>query len=165
MKFISSISHLFIIINTFTLSTVAQPTAFKDVDHRRPMSKDTPTRHQVPEWESPSIEYRCGLGATNPLSKDVEIAAGILLDTATAKSPPKALCVHTHADCTNMITHGSASIDYCGGSLGSRMYCETIAQMALRLVSKCATPDGAGESRLHSGGMVLVEGRMRVTVY
>lgn len=163
MKFISFISHLFI-INTFTPSTVGQPAAFKDVDHP-PGSKDTPTRHQVPEWESSSAEYRCGLGATNPLSKDVEIAAGILLDTATAKSPPKALCVHTHADCTNMITYGSASIDYCGGSIGSRMYCETIAQMAFRLVSKCATPDGAGESRLHSGGMVLVEGRMRVTVY
>lgn len=167
MKAIPSISHLlsfFTIIVTLPLSTVAQPAAFKDVDHH-PGNKDKPTRHQVPEWESPGVEYRCSLGATNPLSRDVYIAAGKLLDMATSKYPTKALCLHTHTDCTNMISHSSASIDYCGGSLGSRMYCETIAQMALHLVTKCATPDEAGEPRLHSGGMVLVEGHMRVTVY
>lgn len=160
--------YLFIIITI--LSTVIQPTACKDIDIGRRRSnthirKHTPTRHQVPEWESPSVEFRCGLGATNPPIRDVITAAEKMLDMAAAKNPPKALCVHTHADCTNMITHGSASIDYCGGSLGSRMYCESIAQMALILASKCATPDGDGESRLHSGGMVLVEGHMRVTVY
>lgn len=168
MKVIFLLPHLYFFIIITTLSTVIQPTTCKDADiGRRPDThtrKHTPTR-QVPEWESPNIEYRCGLGATNPPSRDVITAAEKMLDMAATKDPPKALCMHTHADCTNMITHGSASIDYCGGSLGSRMYCETIAQMALRLASKCATPDGDGESRLHSGGMVLVEGHMRVTVY
>lgn len=166
MKATPSISHLlsfFTIIVTLPPSTVAQPTDLKDADH--PGNKNTPTRHQVPEWESSDAEYKCSLGATNPHSGDVTIAAGKLLDMITSKYPAKALCLHTHADCTNIISHGSASIDYCGGSLGSMMYCETIAQMALQLVTKCVTPDGADEPKLHSGGMVLVDGHMKVTVY
>lgn len=152
---------------TTPLPTVVQPTACKDANTSRRLdtSKHTPARRQVPEWESPDVEYRCGHGATNPPSRDVITAAGKMLNMAAAKTLTKPIYVQTHADYTNITIHNSASIVYCGGSLGSRMYCETIAQMAPHLTSKCATPDGAGESRLHSRGMVLVAGHMRAIVY